>query len=342
MSDGADPDSGFRSRFDERSDYHPLRWLLLSGDRRTVTLLLCALILLALLVLGTVWDIEMETLVNETRAVQSLFNTLLGGIILFVSVVLSINTAVLSQEFGPLWTKQARIEESIEFKADLEALAGTEVSSAELGAFFLFILDALRSEADRLRSQAEGMESADLRDALLDVVDDIEEGVRLVEGRLQSRNRRISSILLAGVDYDTASHLHTIRRLRSEHRDDLTDDEWETLTTLTEIMTALASGREYFTTLYYKREIRALSSSLLLLALPVIVFTSYVLLAIDAGQFPTLTAFGIPTRLLYVTIAFVVALSPYVLLSAYMLRLVTVSKYSLGLDGFTFVEEDAE
>lgn len=41
----------------------------------------------------------MERLVVETRAVQTLCNTLPGGVILFVPVVLSINTAALSQEF---------------------------------------------------------------------------------------------------------------------------------------------------------------------------------------------------------------------------------------------------
>lgn len=98
-------DIGPRDSHDQLLDYRPIRWLLLTGSRRSPTLLLSVLVLGVLLAVGTVWEIEMERLVNETRAVQSLFNTLLGGIILFVSVVLSINIAVLAQELGPLQTK---------------------------------------------------------------------------------------------------------------------------------------------------------------------------------------------------------------------------------------------
>ena len=76
-----------------------IRWAFLYGNRQTFALLLSVAIFVLLLVLGTVWEFEMERLVVEARAVQTLFNTLPGGIILFVSVVLSINTAALSQEF---------------------------------------------------------------------------------------------------------------------------------------------------------------------------------------------------------------------------------------------------
>lgn len=69
-----------------------------------------------------------------------------------------------------------------------------------------------------------------------------------------------------------------------------------------------------------------------------IVFTSYVLLAIDANLFPWTSLPGIEPRLLYVTLAFVIALSPYVLLSAYVLRIVTVSKHSLESTVFTLDE----
>ena len=69
-----------------------VRWIVLYGDRRVLALVTTIVILVALLVVGTLWEFEMERLVTETRAVQTLFNTLLGGLILFVSVVLSINT----------------------------------------------------------------------------------------------------------------------------------------------------------------------------------------------------------------------------------------------------------
>ncbi len=331
---------GARRPSERRRSRRPARWLLLSGSRRSITVLLSTLILVALLAVGSVWELEMETLVTETRAVQSLFNTLLGGIILFVSVVLSINTAVLVQEIGPLWTKQSRLEDSFEFRSRLEEHAGTATSPPEVGAFFRFVLRAIQEQADELRRSAATVEDDELRRELSALVDALEDGVATAERRLQADRRRGSALLLAGLDYDAAGHVHSARRIREAYRHSLRESEERALSDLMEVLKSYVTGQNHFTTLYYRREVRKLSGDLLALALPVIVFTSYVLLAIDAGLFPSVTAFGIQPRLLYVSVAFVVALSPYVLLSAYMSRIVTVSRYSLGSGEFTLAEAE--
>lgn len=340
----ASPDGG-RSA-ESRGGHRPsvtrqlFQWVCLYGNRRLIALLLSVLIFVLLLTIGTTWEFEMETLVTETRAVQTLFNTLLGGVILFVSVVLSINTAALSQEFAPLQVKQTQIEDSIEFQIELEELTQSGVSPAGLGSFLSFVLHAVREETETLKRKAGTIESEETRRALLAFIDDIEAELFLIEERLRADNQRVSTILLAGLDYDYARHINTARRIEAQYGTDLRGSELEPLSHLIEILTFFASGREYFTTLYFKRELRNLSSNLLVLSLPVIVFTSYVLLAIDSGLFPTVTVLEIQPRLLYVSLAFVIALSPYVLLSSYMLRMVTVSKHSLESTGFTLDEEE--
>ncbi|WP_202613829.1 hypothetical protein [Halostella pelagica] len=311
-----------------------VRWVLLTGSRRLLAVLLLVTILLSLVTIGTVWELEMQTLVDETRAVQTLFNTLLGGIILFVSVVLSINTAVISDEFGPLETKQSHVEESIEFQTELEGM-GTGISPAGFGDFYLFVLETLDEEADTLRREAKSILDEGDRGDVVAIAEDVQEEVALIEERIQSSDRSLSAVVVAGLDYDYARHINAVRRLRATRGDRFPEPVRQTLDDLISVLTIFASGREYFTTLYYKREVRALSGDLLVLSLPVIVFTSFVLLAIDAGLFPSFTVFDIQRRLLYVSIAFVVALSPYVLLSAYMVRILTVSKHSLDPGGFT-------
>ncbi|MFC6732976.1 MULTISPECIES: hypothetical protein [unclassified Haladaptatus] len=316
------------------------QWVLLYGNRRWIAFFISAMILLLLLVIGTIFEFEMERLVTETRAVQALFNTLLGGVILFVSVVLSINTAALSQEFGTLQVKQAQIVDSIEFQMELEEIAQLGVSPAGIGPFFAFILRALRRETDQLKRGATDVSDADQRDSLLSLVENVEAELSKIENRLRADNRRLSTVLLAGLDYDYASHINAARRLQAELSSALPERKLKSLNNLSEVLVLFASGREYFTTLYFKRELRNLSNDLLILALPVIVFTAYVLLAIDAGLFPRFTVLSIERRFLYIAIAFVVALSPYVLLSSYMLRIVTVSKHSLESTGFTLEDED--
>jgi hypothetical protein len=317
-----------------------VRWVLLYGDRRTLALVTTLVILSALLVVGTVWEFEMERLVIETRAVQTLFNTLLGGIILFVSVVLSINTAALAQEFAPLQVKLARIEDSIEFQADLEEIVDEGVSPAGLQPFLKYVIGAVKAETESIRASENSTSDERVRADLVAFADELDAELSLIEGRIQRTNPEVSIVLLSTLDYPYARHINVTRRLKSVHGDELTASDHDSLATLLQVLTVLASGREYFTTLYFKRELRNLSSSLLVLSLPVIVFTAYVLLAIDTGLFPRTTLPGIGRRLLYVDLAFVIALSPYVLLSSYMLRILTVSKHSLESTVFTLESDD--
>ncbi len=297
--------------------------------------------LAVLLGVGTVWEIEMERLVNETRAVQSLFNTLLGGIILFVSVVLSINIAVLAQELGPLQTERSQIEDSIAFKVEVADVVESDVGRTEADGLFQFLLRALRGEANQLQRNAEELDDDDARDEVPVFVDALQAEFASAERRLRSRTPRRTTPLLPGLDYDLARHISEIRRIQSEHGDSLDEPTAEALSTVADLLEAFAAGREYFRALYFKREVQNLSSDLLLLALPVIVFTSHVLLAIDAGLFPTTSIFGIQPRLLYVSIAYAIALSPYLLLSAYMLRIVTVSRHSTESSGFALGGDDS-
>lgn len=318
-----------------------IRWVLLYGDRRVLALITILVILSTLLVVGTVWEFEMERLVTETRAVQTLFNTLLGGIILFVSVVLSINTAALAQEFAPLQVKLARIEDSIEFQIELEELVDEGVSPAGLQPFLEYVIGAIHAETESLRTSEDSTGDERARADLLAFVDELDTQLSLIKNRIGRTNPQVSIVLLSTLDYPYARHINVTRRLKSVHGDELTESDHDSLAKLLQVLTILASGREYFTTLYFKRELRNLSSSLLVLSLPVIVFTAYVLLAIDAGLFPRTTLLGLGSRLLYVNLAFVIALSPYVLLSSYMLRILTVSKHSLESTVFT-LDSDVE
>lgn len=193
---------------DERSDYHPLRWLQLSGSRLYVMLLLLVLIFLALLAVGTLWELEMETLVTETRAVQTMFNTLLGGIILFVSVVLSINTAALTQDFDPLRTKQLQIEEAIEFRSELESVVESGRIPADIDGFHRVILRALRRETNALESVVRPAEPQPVYREITRFFEDLRSNIAIIENRLTSPDQRLSTSLLAGLDWDAVPTHH--------------------------------------------------------------------------------------------------------------------------------------
>jgi len=159
------------------------------------------------------------------------------------------------------------------------------ISPAGLQPFLQYVIEAIHSETESLRTTDGSTTDERARANLLTFADDIDTRLSQIERRIRQSDPRVSILLLSTLDYPYARHINVTRRLKATHGDVLTESDHESLATLLRILTILASGREYFTTLYFKRELRNLSSALLLLSLPVIVFTSYVLLAMDTGLF---------------------------------------------------------
>ena len=85
-------------------------------------------------------------------------------------------------------------------------------------------------------------------------------------------------------------------------------------------------SREYFKTLYYKLELSDLATTLLTVSLPIIVFITYVLLALDSGIFPDVTLFGYTPLTVFISFAYTIALAPYAVLTSYIIRAANVTK----------------
>ncbi len=66
-------------------------WFLISGGRRQVAFILFSGVIAVLIALNVIWPFEFRDLLTEQQTVQSLVLTQLSGIILHISVVVSIN-----------------------------------------------------------------------------------------------------------------------------------------------------------------------------------------------------------------------------------------------------------
>ncbi|PSQ50861.1 hypothetical protein BRD15_00780, partial [Halobacteriales archaeon SW_6_65_15] len=119
-----------------------------------------------------------------------------------------------------------------------------------------------------------------------------------------------------------------------KYGDSLSDDEQEAIEDLVETLKIFATGREYFKSLYYKREFANLSRNLLYVSLPTIIITSYVLFAIDANLFPEVSLFTLTPLLVFVSAAYTVALTPYLTLTSYVVRAMTVTLRTLASGPF--------
>ena len=310
------------------------QWFLLKGRRPVVTAVLLLAIFVLLVGLAVIRPLNMRDLLTKTNTVQTLFSALLSGAILLVSIVVSINSIVLSQEITDIESQQERISASMDFRRHIEEFIETDVIPARPAEFLRVVLHTLLHQAQSLADIAADSTNDEFREQVETFRDKVSEDVDQARTTLGDARFGTFKVLLVGLNYDYSGQLYAARTFKHKYADTLTDEEQEAIDDLTETLTFFATGREYFKSLYYKRELAELSSRLLYVSLPVIVFTSYVLLALDANLIPEMTILGVPPLLLFVTLAYVIALAPYVVLTAYVIRAATIALRTLAAGPF--------
>ena len=329
----ADGDSLFQSarnwvatpgrRIDRSSENRLTQWILFDGNRERVTAALLGTVFVTLLVLGGLWPIQYQELLAETTMVQTVFNTLLSGTILLVSIVVSIAAVSISQELTSLGDQSERVETTIDFQSAIEDRGIVEVSPARPGQFTAVVLQSIKQRADEL--QEFGGSEAYRRD-----VDrlraDIHTNTESVLTTLERVPNGSTDELLTGLNYDSSWQLYQTRRILTKYDEQLSPDERAVLEDIMDTLHKLMVCREYFKTLYYKLELSDLSTTLLTVSLPIIVFISYVLLALDTGLFPDVSLLGYTPLSVFISFAYTIALAPYAVLTSYVLRAATVTK----------------
>ena len=319
----------------DREENRAKRWMLLTGDRLNVVAVLLLVIAAVLVGVSFVRPLDVRGLLSETNTVKTLFSALLSGAILLVSIVVSINSTVLSQELGDVQSQQESVASSIEYHQHIEEFIEPEITPAEPREFLRVILHTLAKRVQTLDAAANEGGSEQLRTRLDTFRTEVIDEVIQARDTLNTHFGTVT-VLLVGLNYDYTSQLQAARRLKQD--DALNDDEEERIDDIIETLKVFATGREYFKSLYYKRELAQLSSRLLLVSLPVIIFTSYILLVLDTEFLPEGALFGVPLLLLFISFAYAVALAPYVVLTAYVTRIVTVTVRTLASGPFILRE----
>lgn len=322
-------------------EYRTKQWFLLTGPRLQVAAVLLLLVFASLLGLALVNPIGVRDLLTETNAAQTLFSSLLSGAILLVSIVVSINSIVLSQEITDIETQQERITASIEYRRQIEAFIDADITPARPAEFLTTVLYAISRQIEELRRIAEDSSIEEFQEHIDEVATEV--GVEIQETRDALGNAQLGSfnVLLAGLNYNYSGQLHAARSLKRNFSDDLSDETHEALDELIDTLQHIATGREYFKSLYYKRELASLSSLLLYVSLPVIVFTSYVILALNANLFPDVQFLTLSPLLISIIFAYTVALAPFLVLTSFVVRTSTITLRTLAAGPF-ILQSDSE
>jgi len=308
------------------------RWILLEANRLAATGMLLTLTFVSIMSIGTFWTIEMQRLLTETQAVQTILDTLLSGIILLVSIVVSINSIVISYDIASVRNQQERIEGAMTFRRELGRLAGTDEGPTDPKSFLQMMAASIQ---ERARSLEDASKEGD------EFVQDIEDHVESIVGTLAHLEDSVQqasggefAVLWIGLETDYGRLINRSQQFTSTHQNNLSESLEDRFADLLRSLEMFATGRAYFKTLYYSREIADLSRTLLFISLPAIITTAVTILAIDASLFPSVWVFGLPPLLTFVAIAFTIALATFIVLTSYMLRVATVARRTVSAGPF--------
>lgn len=315
------------------------RWFLFHGDRKYVTIVLLVAVLGGVLALGAVWPIEFERLITETGVVQTVFNTLLGGVILLVSIVVAVASVGISQELIPLADQRERIQTALDFQGDIRRNKHVKSSPGRPGQVIAVSLQSVLGQMQTLHEITYETADSDLQEELNLLKEDIEVNVEELAKTIETVSAGTTDELLVGLDYNCSWQLHTVYRLKRQYSEQLSEEELDALDQLGETLEDFMASREYFKTIYYKQEFSGLSTMLLVTSLPVIVYITYVLLAIDAWVFPEVSILGLSPLGMFISASFTIALIPYVILTSYLLRAASVTKRTPAVGPFVLDTE---
>jgi len=310
------PTAGLRPRL--------ARWVLLEGHRLAVTGALVTFVYVTITLVGTVWTFEMQELLTETPTVENLLDTFLSGIILLVSIVVSINSIVLSHDITSVGTQEDRIEGIMEFRRDIGGLTESGQRPSDPSSFLSLLSDVIDERAAKFEATLDGTDE-EFTEAAQSYTDAIESTIGRL-GAIEESGGAEFGVLWMGLEIDYGTHLDRSRAFEEAYGDRMCEEAREELHELIRTLELFAIGKEYFKTLYYSREVSQLSRTLLVVSLPAILINSSAVLAINAEIFPEVWLFGLPPLTSFVATVFTISLVPYVILTSYMLRLATVAR----------------
>ena len=311
-----------------------VRWVLLEANRNAVSGALLTVVFAILIAIGTVWTFEMQRLLTETPAVQTILNTLLSGIILLVSIVISINSIALSYDITSIETQEERVEGIMEYRREIGEMTDGEVSPTDPASFLQVMSEVIHERAEALREVSDGTDE-EIAEEIEGYIEDVARTVERLGGPFESASGAEFGVLWLGLEVDYGEHMDRSRALRTSYESTMSDSFEERLDALVQAFELFAVGREYFKTLYYSNEVAQLSRTLLVVSLPAILFNAAAILAINAELFPQVGLPGISPLLLFVAVTFTISLAPYIILTSYMLRLATVARQTASAGPFS-------
>lgn len=206
-----------------------LRLYVLMTMNRTLLAGILAIVMFGVFVgLGAYAVPAFRTYMTQSVPTRYTFQAFITALITGVTLVVTINQLVLSQELGPLPDQRERMSGSMSFRGDVEDIFGT-ASPPEPAAFLRALVDNTTEKAETLRETVSGNSNDNLVTNTNQFVDNISDNAEVVSENLEDEDFGSYSVVKAALDYNYSWKIYQAHRLRDIFGEDMSDDEQRAL-----------------------------------------------------------------------------------------------------------------
>jgi len=293
----------------------------MNADRRVVAVVLLLSVFLTLLVAGGAYP-GAEVTLRETDSVDTMFQGLLTATITGVTLVLTLNQLVLSQELGAVGDQRDRMDGAVTFHRDAADVLDTTVAPAQPAQFLGSFVRMAGEQAEALRENAPDGEAGE---AIESLTESIIGNADSVAEDLDVASFGEFDVVSGALDFNYSWKVYETQRIDAEFGDQLDS--------LRRTLTLFGPAREHFKTLYFQWELTALSRTILTAAIPALVVSLFIVAYFNVATFEA-TVFGFDGLVFVFALGATIGLVPFAILLSYVLRIATVTKHTLSIGPF--------
>ena len=300
--------------------YDPLEWVVLTGDRRLVSLLgLVPLVLVfALAVLSGLAPLRKET------PILFLLFALIGANFTLIAIVTSLSQFVLGRRLESPGEVRRKTRETIAYREDVGETIGRDLVPVEPDAFFLVLYRNVREEIDEIERASSQGRTRRAREELERLVSELRAHTDYVIDLLERPESGLKHALFTSLTADYEEAVHRAWYLRTEHADEFTERVGDPLDRLTETLEHIEVASRMVRTVFIESEVAELSRYLLYVGLPIQLAAVVVMLLYTVpGSEPPLSLGLLSVVVPAVTTA---GFAPFLVLASYVVRLTIVAR----------------
>ncbi|WP_339104833.1 hypothetical protein [Haloterrigena salinisoli] len=298
-------------------------WFLIQGGRLAVAAVLALVVLVSLV---AAYELEVVAFANP-NSVTRVASGMIAGTFSLVTLVVSVNQLILSQEFSAASKARDRLDGVMEFRQDVAEEASVPASPAAPTRVLELVIEAIRHDAVEL-ADAVADHDDEVRDVVVRYTNSIEQRADRIDETLEETSFGTFTAVSAAINYDEAWQLYVATHLRGEYADSLSSDATERLDELIGSLKLFNVAREHLKTTYLQRELTRFSQLTIYCGVPSILSAVAIGLLYADFTGPNVNLAAMPYA---VIVLILIGLSPLFLLVSYILRTATVTRRTASI-----------